>query len=527
MRNFKHTAAAHQVGAAVLAALLVGSAATTVAPAPNSAIAAESGQIRVDLRAAVGEEWFSKIGDREVKLELVSDALPTPDQLQNLDIPKIKRDNPEQLKTVATATTKDGAAEFTGLATGVYLVSVADSADPADKRVSYSPFVVAVTPSNQNQTVAPKAQEVGITVDPLTTCSTPQWRDAAAPGSYVEYDFVSTVPNLSKDGTLGKYELTLQFSPGHTVQWNEGNTRSVIALGATPQAGHEGGPRTFIAAAGKVQVLAEGEVARKKAPVDKLEALRLTVRGAGENVQLTRGEDYVETQHGNDSATFELTESGLRTLARLKELDAATTVDTWVPAKANEQGPWGSGPVRDAVLGDLAATATLLTDGMDAARTPISVEHTNHINVVDRPKCFGPADATTTETAPTTTKGRPGIIPIPLPIPLPGGGSSKGAAATTTVTEVVTHETSGADGAKATVTETVTRQAGPGSDGGAGSGSGAGAGAGSGAGSGASGQRSGGLAYTGASVIGVTLIAALLIVLGLWLRRRDKDEDQG
>ena len=38
--------------------------------------------------------------------------------------------------------------------------------------------------------------------------------------------------------------------------------------------------------------------------------------------------------------------------------------------------------------------------------------------------------------------------------------------------------------------------------------------------------NAGDLAYTGASVIGITVIAALLILLGLWLRRREDEDDQ-
>ncbi|WP_066524076.1 hypothetical protein [Corynebacterium bouchesdurhonense] len=86
---------------------------------------------------------------------------------------------------------------------------------------------------------------------------------------------------------------------------------------------------------------------------------------------------------------------------------------------------------------------------------------------------------------------------------------------TAPATEVITRETTRSDGSRATVTETVTRA--PGS----GSGSGDGSGSGSGTGSGAA--RRGGLASTGAGVLGITGIAALLIILGLWLRRRGEE----
>lgn len=500
MGNQKYRVAPKQAGAAVAAALVVGTA-TPVALTPPAAVAAETGQIRVDLRAAVGEEWFAQIGDRKVDLALVEGVEPRPDQLQALDIPKIKRESPTQLKTVATATTSNGLTTFASINPGVYLVSVADASDPQDKRVSYAPHVVALTAEQPNQEIAPKAQQVGIVVDPLTACTTPQWRDAAAPGTYVEYDFVSTVPNLGNDGSLSTYELTLKFSPGHTVQWVDKGSLSVIALGGDL-------PTFEAAAAHAVITLADSgnAVEGKRDVVDKLEAPRLSLRGAGETVRLTKDEHYTETQRGNDEAVFAFTQEGLRELARLKALDAGTTVETWVPAKANDAAPWGSGPVRDAVLGDLEATATLLADGMDATRAPVSVTHTNHINVVSREKCFSAVSSESTATPATSTR-RP-IVPVPLPIPLPGRGSTITETAGATVTEVATRETTGSDGSRTTVTETVTR------------------GSGSDAGGGSKGERSGGLAYTGAGVLGMTALAALLIILGLLLRRREREDAQ-
>lgn len=515
MSNQKYRVAPKQVGAAVAAALLVGTA-TPVVLSPHAAVAAETGQIRVDLRAAVGEDWFAQIGDRKVDLVLIEGVLPRPDQLQALDIPRIKRESPQKLKTVATATTSNGLTAFTGIPTGVYLVSIADAAAPADKRVSYAPHVVAVTSQQPDQEIAPKAQQVGITVDPLSSCTTPQWRDAAAPGTYVEYDFVSTVPNLSTDGSLRQYELTLKFSPGHTVQWVDKGSLSVIALGGDLPTFETVAARTTITLAADA-----GTVGERKRVVDKLEAPRLSLRGAGETVRLTKDEHYTQVQRGNDEAVFAFTEQGLRELARLKALDPATTVQTWVPAKANDTAPWGSGPVRDAVLGDLEATATLLTDGMDASRTPVSVSHSNHINVVSRDKCFSAVSSETTSTPATATR-RPFVplpIPIPIPIPLPGrGGPTVTEAAPAPVTEVVTRETTSPDGSPTTVTETVTRGSGGSGSGGSGSGSE------SGTGDGSKRERSGGLAYTGAGVLGITAFAALLIALGIFLRRRDRED---
>lgn len=442
-------------------------AAAFLACAPAPALAAD-GQIRVDLKESVGAGWFERIGDREVELSLIDDTSPTPGDLQALDIPALKRNAPERLQSVATKTTTGGRVDFSGLGAGVYLVSVADNPDTQDKRVSYAPLVVALTADDGTQAVVPKAQELGISVDPLTACDTPEWRDAAAPGTYVEYDFVSTVPNLGTDGKLKTYELTLKFSRGHTVQWENDGPRSVLALGAQPL--------RFDAAAATTTVTG---AARSDQPVNKLSAPKLSVHGAGESIDLTRGADYDERQVGGGEARFTLTQEGLKKVARLKAVDSATTVETWVPAKANTEKPWGSGPVRNTTLGDLEATATLTADGMDASRTPVTVRHVNHINVVERGKCFEAAAGETTAAATATDNS--------------------------TVTEVITHETTRADGSTATVTETAVRKGG---------------------GDGSSmRERAGDLAYTGAGVLGITGLAVLLIILGLILRRRNGEED--
>ena len=470
-----HSRTALRLAAALAAAFL--------ACAPTASAA----DLWVDLSESVGADWFARIGDRDVELLLIDDLRPTPDTLQSLDIPAITRDHPERLRKVGTRTTSNGAASFTGLGTGVYMVRVADNPATQDARVSYAPFVVAVTPDKPAQVVSPKAQELGISVDPLTACNTPEWRDAAAPGTYVEYDFVSTVPNVSTDGTLNQYTLTLEFSRGHTVQWDDDGPRSVVARGEQAL--------RFDAVAAATSKQAPG-TARKDQPVDKLQAPRLTIHGAGESTELRRGEDYDEQQKGNDEATFTLTSAGLAKLARAKSLDSATTVETWVPAKANEKQPWGSGPVRNATLGDLAATATLTADGMDATRAPVTVEHVNHINVVERGKCFDAAAATTTVTdddqpsTETETETQPSAT-----------------ISNATVTEVVTRETTRADGSTSTVTETVVRE-------------------GEGDGTPSISKRVGDLASTGAGVLGITGVAVLLIILGLILRRRNDGDEE-
>ena len=472
-----HSRTAPRLAAALAAAFLA------CAPAASAA------DLRVDLRESVGAEWFARIGDRDVELLLIDDLRPTPDNLQSLDIPALTREHPERLRRVGTQASKDGTATFSGIDTGVYLVRVADNPATQDARVSYAPFVVAVTPDKPAQVVSPKAQELGISVDPLTACNTPEWRDAAAPGTYVEYDFVSTVPNLSTDGTLNQYTLTLEFSRGHTVQWDNDGPRSVVARGDQV-------PR-FDAAAATTSKQVPG-TARKHQPVTKLQAPRLTIHGAGESTELKRGEDYDEQQQGNDQATFTLTSAGLAKLARAKSLDPATTMETWVPAKTNEKQPWGGGPVRNATLGDLEATATLTADGMDATRTPVTVQHVNHINVVDHAKCFDAAAATTTVTdddQPSTETETEAQT------------QTSAAPSDATVTEVVTRETTRADGSTSTVTETVVRE-------------------GEGDGTPSISKRVGDLASTGAGVLGITGVAVLLIILGLILRRRNDGDEE-
>lgn len=461
-------------------------AAAFLACAPVPALAAD---IRVDLRESVGTEWFERIGDRDVELMLIDGLRPTPDNLQTLDIPALKRDHPERLQKVAAKTTSGGAVDFTGLDTGVYLVGVADNPDAQDQRVSYAPVVVAVTPDRQAQVVAPKAQELGIRVDPLTACNTPEWKEAAAPGTYVEYDFISTVPNLGTDGTLNTYELTLELSRGHTVQWENSGPRSVLAQGRQAL--------RFNAVAATTTVKVPG-TARKEQPVEKLLAPRLIARGAGERVELKVGEDYTERQNGNGAATFALTEQGRAALAQLKGLDPATTVETWVPVKANEEKPWGSGPVRNATLGDLEATVTLRADGMGASREPVTVSHVNHINVVERAKCFDAAAGT------TITDREPG----PPGTDTETATATESATASSAVTEVVTRETTRADGSPATVTETQVKEVGGGD------------------GTPSIGKRIGNLASTGAGVLGITGVAVLLIILGLILHRRDGEEEE-
>lgn len=504
--NIKRSAA----GAALAAAAFTAGAAVTpvlspaVHPAPAHAQAA--GNVTVNLVESVGQEWFDRIGDRTATLELIEGVDPdNGQQLQDLDIPKLKSSDPGKFTEAATGRTSGGTATF-DVAPGVYLLTVADDSnvtgDDADRRVFYSPIVVVVRSGDGGQTITPKAQMLGITVDPLTACNSPEWREAAAPGTYVEYDLTASVPNLSTDGTIGTYSLDLTLSPGHTVLWEQGDpAMELTAAGPTKPKAQAAAPADGKAAAGvftavdkpNVQVLA---ASRTEEPATKLEAPKVTVRGAGETLEFTENRDYTVKKSGADSASFALTENGLKELARLRASDAATQVDVWVPVRANEKGPWGGGPVRDVILGDLAATVRLTTDGMDHHRAPVTVEHLNHVNVVKKKACF------TADGSPTTTPSAP---------------SSPSTSVSTPDSE---------DGPTSTVTTTVTApdaatQGGAGSDTGNSSGGQDDSGSAGGA---HNGPR--GLASTGAAVIGVSLVGALFILLGLFMRRRREDEGE-
>lgn len=495
--NFTRSA----VGAVAVAAVAVGASVTPVtSPGPAPAHAQAAGTVTVNLVDSVGPDWFTRVGDRTVTLERISGIDPYDGhQLAALDVPALKKTDPGRFSTVATGRTSGGLAELSA-EPGVYVLSVADDSnvtgDNADRRVFFSPVVVVVRPGGGGQTVTPKAQMLGINVDPLTACNTPQWREAAAPGTYVEYDFTATVPNVSTDGTIGSYALELVLSPGHTVLWEPDDPAVMLTAAGpttpTPKAGSvsdqaalepgEAAPHVFTAvSAPDVRVLAAD---RANNPAARLEAPTVTVRGAGETLAFEENRDYTVKKAGADSASFELTDRGLMELARLRAADAGTHVDIWVPVRANDKGPWGGGPVRDVVLGDLAATARLTTDGMGYDRAPVTVEHINHVNVVKRGACF------------TSTSTATSVPPASASTAAPGQGP------TSTVTSTVGAPDAGDSSNGGT-------QGGD-SDNGAPD-------------TGGNGIRN--LASTGAAVIGVTVVGALLILLGFLLRRRRDDED--
>ncbi|WP_291314020.1 LPXTG cell wall anchor domain-containing protein [Corynebacterium sp. UBA2622] len=488
--------------AACAAAAIAVGAAPAVVPGPVPAAHAQAaGSVRVSLVEAVGEQWFESIGDRTLILSRAPGLDPTKVPWGGggeVDLPAGTK-----LEEVARTTTVDGVAEFTGLAPGVYYLTVEDS-PTGDARVSYAPMVLALTAKSPSLSVAPKAQVLGISSEPLTACNTPAWKDAAAPGTYVEYDYTASVPNPSYNGTIGVYALTFEFSVGHTVQWKKTEPETSIEAVAAA-AGHPS--FTFAAAASQQHVEAEGEPwwtkligkSRKDENVVKLEAPTLTMTGDGDTRTLAEGVDYTVTRSGNDSATFILTDAARAELAKLRMEDPNTTVHIRVPAKANTEGPWGTA-VSANVLGTLEATATLRTDGMDAKRTPVEVAKTSHINVVKRGLCFlNAGDANNP--------------------PVPGDGSSSRPSRNPSNTSG--GDNAGSDGRGGNNTGNngsgVSQRTSSGSGGSGSRGSNDGNGGG---GASSSEKRTGPLASTGASVLGLVGVAVLLILLGLWLRRR-------
>lgn len=339
---------------AVAATAFVALAAPVVLPAvPPAAYAQVAGTITVDLVESVGAEWFEQIGDREVVVRLIEGVDPTTsagqEQLSQLDIPALVRAG-APLPEVARMRTSAGVAEFTGLSQGVYLVEVLDSPGTRDARVSYLPAVVVVVSGSLERTVAPKPQVLGAAASAQTPCTSPRWLQAAAPNTDVEYAFTFNTPNPSTDGTISTYQITVDFSRGHTVRWPGG----IVAVRAAAELGTP----------------------------------TLTLVGAGQTRQLQEGTDYTVATTDGGTATFTLTAAGRQTVAQARRADATTRLELRIPARANARGPWGT-VSRGDVLGTLEVTATLRTDGMDAVRTPVEVASTSRVSVVSTRLCYG------------------------------------------------------------------------------------------------------------------------------------------
>ncbi|AWB84675.1 hypothetical protein C3E79_09490 [Corynebacterium liangguodongii] len=443
-----------------------------------AAIAQAAGTVDVSLVDSVGQEWFELIGDRDVVLSRIDGIDPSTaagqEQLGALDVPALLRSG-TTLDEVARAATKDGVATLTGLEPGVYLLEVADNPQTRDARVSYAPAVVVLAPGAMTRTFAPKAQVLGVSAQALTACNTPRWLNAAAPGTYVEYDYSFTIPNPSVDGGVGVYEITLDFSTGHTIQW-------------------EDSPVIVRAAAAKMLLRLPWLQPRGEETVVKLAKPTISLVAGGKTTELADGPGYTVALDGTKSATFTLTEQARAQLADARRADPLAHIEIRVPTKANTSGPWGT-PGRGEVLGTLETTAHLRTDGMDAVRTPVDVEKTSHVNVVTRKACFLPG-SDDSGSGGTDGPGNNGPGSSGPGSNGAGGSSSHGGAG----------QPGGGDGGPGAQPQA----AGPG-EGAQGSEQG-----------GTQGGSRSGLASTGAGVLGITMLALVLIAAGLVLRRRGR-----
>ncbi|WP_165164990.1 hypothetical protein [Corynebacterium qintianiae] len=468
--------------AALAVAVSLGVIPASPVPAPQAAAQA-AGVIQVNLKDAVGPEWFDYIGDRTVTAQRIEGIDPNTaegqQQLTSLDVPQLLRDG-AVFPEVARATTTDGTATLTELPAGVYYITVADNPETKDARVSYAPSVVVLAPGTMSRSISPKPQQVGMYAQSYTACNSPTWKDAAAPNTYVEYDFTATAPNPRTDGTIGIYEISFDFSPGHTMQWKD------------TQAQAAGAPLAFTAVSDTVVVQAQTRwwqwllPSRTEETVVKLEAPTLVIRGAAQSRELVQGKDYTVVRKDNTTAVFTLTETARAELARLRITDPKAAVEVRVPAHANATGPWGT-VARGEVLGTLEAQVTLRTDGMDAERAAVTASTTAHVNVVSRAACFLPTGG---EVNPgggsggdSATPGKPGTP----------GASGQAPAAQPGQPDANPHHTGGA-APNSTGEKSHAERA--------------------------------GLASTGAGVIGLTGIALLLILVGIILRRRKNEEDQ-
>lgn len=349
------------VGVLPIAAPIAGDSSVSV-PAAH---AQQAGTVRVDLQKSVGQDWFASIGDRTVSVRRIDgiDPLTSAGQkaLAELDVPARTLAG-EEFPLVASTSTSGGQAQFDGLGVGVYLLSVADNPAAADRRVSYAPTVVVITPDHANQDVAPKPQVLGIHTGSRTTCTVPGYIDATSPGFSVDYLYSASVPNPSTDGTIGVFDLRVEFSRGHTVTWTEDLHITPVAVDSQQQAS-----------------------------VQQARLGRVTLTGAGEPTDLQEGADFT-VLHDATSLRISLTDHGRAKAAELRSVDSRAAVELFVPARTNLQGPWGS-VARADTLGTLDTQATLRTDGMDALRTPVEVSAATHVRVVSREACFGPSGA--------------------------------------------------------------------------------------------------------------------------------------
>lgn len=430
-----------QIGAAVITMGLISGLSFQPQPVPEmpggsgiSAVAhaaARSSDLHIDLKESVGEEWFQDIGDRELELLLIKDVRIN--DLPQLNVPQLLRDNPDRFISMAKKTTSEGEATFKGVEPGVYLLNVADNKGTKDSRVSYAPFVIAVSGDGKAHNIELKAQVLNAEIQPRTSCSAPGGRFAVAAGGRIVYELSGSAPNVSADGEIKRYEVTTTVSVGH-----------------------------------KAESLA-------------VDSVRIV--GAGKQLELSADQYRVENTGTTVKLAFK--DSALQQLADLRRLDPSTVVKASIAVRAEA----------DAV-GELSATTTILTDGMDAERRPVEVSDAASLPVVAYSECMKGTDSTT----PAVPSGGQ-----PLPSSVPGSSSDAGSGEPE------------ANGFPPLPTE----------DGHQGPLSAAEGDPDSSQKDGKHGKILGSLASTGASVIGIVALGVVLILGGLIVlaRRRKDDED--
>lgn len=393
--------------------------------------ASRSSDLHIDLKESVGEEWFQDIGDRELELLLINDLRIN--DLPQLNVPQLLRDNPDRFISMAKKTTSEGEATFKGVEPGVYLLNVADNKGTKDSRVSYAPFVIAVSGDGKAHNIELKAQVLNAEIQPRTSCSVPGGRFAVAAGGRIVYELSGSAPNVSADGEIKRYEVTTTVSVGH-----------------------------------KAESLA-------------VDSVRIV--GAGKQLELSADQYRVENTGTTVKLAFK--DSTLQQLADLRRLDPSTVVKASIAVRAEA----------DAV-GELSATTTILTDGMDAERRPVEVSDAASLPVVAYSECMKGTDSTT----PAVPSGGQS-----LPSSVPGSSSDAGSGEPE------------ANGFPPLPTE----------DGHQGPLSAAEGDPDSSQKDGKHGKILGSLASTGASVIGIVALGVVLILGGLIVlaRRRKDDED--
>ena len=457
----------------VVASLLTGLAAQPlVAPSfgtGETAVAAaqmlngRASDVHIDLTESVGADWFGKIGDRKLVLSRIN-GVGTKD-LPALDVPRLLKDSPEDFVRIDEALTADGKATFRGVKPGIYLIDIADNPGSQAPSVSYAPFVISITGDGEEHRVELKAQVLNVSISPRTSCLDSTDHFAVAPGGVVEYEISAATPNTSTDGSIGHYRLTTELSDKHGAQ--EDDTYS-----AQPE------PATYV----------------------DVESVRIV--GVGKVLELDAKSYTVEKKNG--SATIELKKEALDKLAQLRELDPKTEVKVTLRSRA-----------RHDATGELRATTTLATDGMDAQRSEVEASASTNVPIYKFESCFPPSESST-----TTSKPTPAVTQHTEPEPSASAPSTSRPSAEpeeSGPSQPRPDRPSNIPGFPTTPDEDghtgpLTPQEGdpdisdePREHGGI----------------------VGSLASTGASVIGVTVLAVLLILAGiiLLIRRRDDEED--